>query len=365
MTFTVVAHLFSALLDLLSLFARSEREKDLEILLLRQQLRILQRTRPRPPRLSWWEKVPLAMLASKLVQKATNSRARLSQSLLLFTPETVLRWHRELVRRKWTFRPRPAVGRPRIAAELEALIVRLAQENPRWGYGKIEGELLKLGYRVGRSTIRDVLKRLNIPASPMRTRKSSTWRAFLRLHQHQLLACDFFTVETLRLQTLYVLFFIELGTRRVYLAGCTAHPTGAWVTQQARQLLWKLQEAGKTMRFLLHDRDTKFPASFDTVFASERIEVIVTPYHAPNANAYAERWVRTVREECLDHLLILNERHLDHVLRKYDQYYNQARPHQGIDQQIPESAPHQPGKGPVQRRDLLGGLIHDYYHEAA
>jgi putative transposase len=256
-------------------------------------------------------------------------------------------------------------GRPRIAAELEALIVRLARENPRWGYGKLEGELLKLGYRVGRSTIRDVLKRQHIPAAPLRAKQNSTWRAFLRQHQQQLLACDFFTVETMRLQTLYVFFFIELGTRRVHLAGCTAHPTAAWVTQQARQLVWKLQEEGRAMRFLLHDRDAKFPASFDTVFVAESIEVILTPYRAPNANAYAERWVRSVREECLDHLLIINERHLEHVLRTYSQYYNQARPHQGLSQQIPESPYQQPEHGTVQRRDMLGGLLHDYYHEAA
>jgi transposase InsO family protein len=277
----------------------------------------------------------------------------------------MLRWHRELVRRKWTFRHQPAVGRPRIAAELEALIVRLAKENPRWGYGKMEGELLKLGYRVGRSTIRDVLKRQHIPASPMRTKQSSTWRAFLLQHQQQLLACDFFTVETLWFKTLYVFFFIEIGTRRVHLAGCTAHPTGAWVTQQARQLLWKLQEVGKTMRFLLRDRDAKFPASCDTVFASEGMEVILTPYRTPNANAFAERWVRSVREECLDHLLILNERHLDHVLKEYGQYYNQARPHQGLSQQIPESGKQHPGRGPVQRREVLGGLMHDYYRNVA
>jgi transposase InsO family protein len=283
----------------------------------------------------------------------------------LFTPETVLRWHRELVRRKWTFRPPPAAGRPRIAVELEALIIRLAKENPRWGYGKIEGELRKLGYRVGRSTIRDVLKRQQLPGAPLRAQQSSTWRAFLLQHQHQLLACDFFTVETWRLQTLYVFFFIELGTRRIHLAGCTAHPTAAWVAQQARQLVWKLQEEGKTIRFLLHDRDAKFPASFDVVFASEGIETILTPYRAPNANAYAERWVRSVREECLDQVLILNERHLDHVLNEYSQYYNQARPHQGIGQQIPDLASHQPRQGPVLRRDVLGGLIHDYYHEAA
>jgi putative transposase len=160
------------------------------------------------------------------------------------------------------------------------------------GYSKIEGELLKLGHRVGRSTIRDVLKRHHIPAAPRRARQSSTWRAFLRQHRYQLLACDFFTVETLRLKTLYVLFFIEIGTRRMYLAGSTVHPTALWVTQQARQLVWKLQEEGKMMCFLIHDRDGKFPASFDTVFTSERMEVILTPFRAPNANAYAERWVR-------------------------------------------------------------------------
>jgi putative transposase len=160
------------------LFARSECEKDLEILLLRQQLRILQRTRTHPPRLSWWEKVPLAMLAGKLIQGATFSRARLSQSLLLFTPEMVLRWHRDLVRRKWTFPQRQAVGRPRITADLEALIVRLAKENPRWGYSKIQGELLKLGYRIGRTTIRDVLTRQPI-ASRTRARPAGQHLACL------------------------------------------------------------------------------------------------------------------------------------------------------------------------------------------
>jgi hypothetical protein len=194
------------------------------------------------------------------------------------------------------------------------------RDSKRWSYAwpertcggataKIEGELRKLGYRVGRSTIRAVLKRQHIPGAPIRARQSSTWRSFLRQHQQQLLACDFFTVETLWLQTLYVLFFIELGTRRIHVAACTVHPTAAWMMQQARQLAWKLQEDGKRIRFLLHDRDAKFIAGFDTVFSSEHIEVILTPYRAPNANAYAERWVRSVREECLDHLLILNERH--------------------------------------------------------
>jgi putative transposase len=248
---------------------------------------------------------------------------------------------------------------------LEALIMRLARENPRWGYSKIEGELLELGYRIGRSTIRAVLKRHHIPATPSRARQSSTWRAFLCQHHQQLLACDFFTVETLRLQTVYVLFFIEIGKRRIHLAGCTKHPTAAWVTQQARQLVWKLQEEGRALRFLLHDRDIKFPAGFDMVFASEGIKPILTPYRAPNANAYAERWVRSVREECLDRVLIINERHLKHMLTEYSQYYNCARPHQGIGQEIPASANHQPEQGPVQRRDVLGGLLHDYSRKAA
>jgi hypothetical protein len=186
-----------------------------------------------------------------------------------------------------------------------------------------------------------------------------------RQHQQQLLACDFFTVETLRLQTLSVLFFIELGTRRVHLAGCTAKPTAQWVTQQARQLVWKLQEEWRVMRFLVHDRDSKFPRACDVVFASEEIKAILTPYRAPNANAYAERWVRSVREECLDQLLIINERHLKQVLTEYCQYYNSARPHQGIGQQIPALPNHHPGQGPVQRRDMLGGLLHDYSREAS
>jgi putative transposase len=316
MTFKLLAHLYSVFLDTLRLFGRSNQEKDLEILLLRQQVRILKRKHTRLPRLSWWERLSLAMLVGKLVQTAKYSRVQLSLSLLLFTPETVLRWHRELERHKWTFRRQPAVGRPRIAVELEALIVRLARENPHWGYGKIEGELLKLGHRVGRSTIRDVLKREHIPAAPMRARQSSTWQAFLRQYQHQLLACDFFTVETLCLKTLYVLFFIEIGTRRIHVAACTQHPSTAWVAQQARQLVWNLQEEGRVKRFLLHDHDAKISSSFNTVFASEGIEVVLTPYRAPNANAFAERWVRSVRQECLEHLLIFNERHLDYVLRE-------------------------------------------------
>ena len=175
-----------------------------------------------------------------------------------------------------------------------------------------------------------------------------------------------FTIETLFLKTIYVLFFIEIGSRRIHFAGCTTEPNQRWVTQQARQLMWDLNEQGTPIRFLIHDRDTKFSASFDTVFASEKIDIILTPYRAPNANAYAERWVRTVREECLDKLIILNQQHLHRVMREFVTYYNTARPHQGIAQQIPTPISNKPNtSGRICCRDVLGGIIHDYYRDAA
>jgi transposase InsO family protein len=307
----------------------------------------------------------LAVSTAKLKAVATGSTRPWRPSLVLFTPEAVLRWHRALVRRKWTFRQRRAAGRPRLGAELEELIVRLARENPSWGYSRIHGELGKLGHGLGRSTVRDVLTRQHVPPAPARRQKGSTWRQFLGHYRHQMLACDFFTVETAFLQTLYVFFFIELGTRRVHLAGCTAHPTAAWVVQQARQLSWQMQEGDLRVRFLIRDRDAKFVPGFDTVFRSEGIEIVRTPFRAPNANAVAERWVRSVRTECLDHLLILGERHLRRVLTEYVTFFNQRRPHQGLGQQCPVPLGPRLQSGTITRRDVLGGIIHDYEREAA
>jgi putative transposase len=184
-------------------------------------------------------------------------------------------------------------------------------------------------------------------------------------YKGQILACDFFTIETLFLKTLYVLFFIDLGTRQVYSAGCTEHPTKAWVTQQARQMAWPLADRETPMRFLIHDRDMKFTQSFDTVFRSEQIKIIRTPYRAPNDNAFAERWVRTVREECLDKLIIINQKYLRRVLVEYISYYNAARPHQGIEQRVPTPrVTPLAGSGPVVCHDVLGGIIHDYQRAA-
>ncbi len=370
MLWSLLTHLAGFIVDLVVGTRRVAHAKDLEIALLRHQLRLLQRRSLGPPRLSPWEKLTLAVLATKLSRLTTSLRAILARAVLLVQPETVLKWHRELVRRKWTYRRRRAGGRPRIAAEVEALLLRLARENPRWGYGRIQGELAKLGHALGHSTIRDVLKRRHVPPAPQRPRRPSTWRQFLAQHHDAVLACDFFTVETLFLKTIYVLFFLEIGTRRVHLAGCTAHPTAAWVIQQARQLVWDLQEADASYRFLIHDRDAKFPLAFDTVFAAEGIAVVRTPYRAPNANAFAERWVRSARAECLDHLLIAGEAHLRRVLREYVTYYNHARPHQGLEQRCPvglptparwAGAPPRSARWPAPRLLSRGGLSRSTY----
>jgi len=230
---------------------------------------------------------------------------------------------------------------------------------------RISGELLKLGHVVDSITVRNVLKRYRIPPAPQRARNGVTWQHFLSHYRHQLLACDFFTVETLRLKTIYVLFFIELGTRRVHVAGCTQHPTSAWVSQQARQLMWELQERTTPLRFLIHDRDAKFSSSFDAVFLSEHIEIIRTPFRAPNANAYAERWIRSVRQECLDQLFILNEAHLRQVLTDYVTFYNERRPHQGLVQHSPIPFPSASPAKHIRSHPILGGIFHDYYESAA
>jgi len=291
-------------------------------------LRIAVRQAPSGPRLSRREQVTLAALDARCRDLAT--------ALMLVKPATLLRWHREIVQRKWTYGTTPKRGRPATPAATVALIVRFARENRAWGDGKIQGELRKMGHRVSRATSKRVLHRRRLVPAPRRG--SATWRAFVAQHRDQLLACDFFTVDTLFLQRLYVLLFIELGARRLHLAGRTATPDAAWVTQQAHQLAWQLQDRdGQPPRFLIRYRDGKFPASFEMVFASEGLAVLRTPPWVPNANAVAERVVRSIRAECLDHVLIVDLAHLRSVLAKYVAYYNHRRPHQGRDQEPPVS----------------------------
>ena len=339
---------FAALLRLLIGRRRSEFAKDVELLVLRHQLVVLCRQQPRPS-LRAADRAFLAALTRMLPHRRRRG--------LIVTPETLLRWHRELVRRKWA-QPQRSPGRPPVERRVRELVLRLARENPRWGYPRIAGELLKLGVRVSPSTVRRLLLVAGLMPAPRRSGPS--WREFLRQQAASVLACDFFTVETVSLRRYYVLFFIELGSRRVHLAGCTTNPTGAWVTQQARNL--SFTGLLERTRFLIHDRDSTFSASFDEVFRSEGIKVIHTPVRAPRANAFAERFVRTVRAECLDWLLILGRRHLERVLRSYTAHYNGERPHRSLALLAPDASNRRAllATDSIERCDVLGGLIHEY-----
>ncbi len=285
----------------------------LENAVLRQQVKVLRRT-VRRPQLKDRDRAFLAA--------ASRALSRERWASLMVTPQTLLRWHRELVRRKWTYRRR-GPGRPSLDPDVVDLVARLGREYPRWGCVRIQGELRKLGIRVGASTVRRILRRACLGPAPRRS--GPTWSQFLRQHARGVLACDFFTVETAFLRTLFVLFFIELHTRRVRIAGVTRTPDSAWVAQQARNLA--IAEGLEGKGILIRDRDAKYSGPFDEVFRTEDVQVIKLPVRAPRANAFAERWVGTARRECFDHILVLGRRHLHRVLHTYAEHYNRERPH--------------------------------------
>ncbi len=322
--------------------------KDAEILLLRHQLAILRRQVARP-RFSWTDRALVAALA-RLVPRER-------WATFLITPETILRWHRALIRRRWTY-PHRRPGRTPLPETTVELILRLARENPRWGYLRIAGELKKLGVSVSKGSVANVLRRHGLPPAPRRIGPS--WSEFLRAQAKGIVATDFFTVDTVLLRRYYVLFIIEVERRVVHLLGVTANPNGPWVTQVARNFCAELEEAGRWVRFLIHDRDTKFTTGFDHIFASMGAETILTPVHSPNANAFAERWVRTVREDCLDHVLVFSRGHLEKVLAEYVCHYNRGRPHRSLDLTPPHPAARAANAGEVHRHNLLGGVIHEY-----
>jgi transposase InsO family protein len=343
------------LIQLVLLRPRSESFKELEIVVLRHELSVLRRQMVRP-QLRPSDRIMLAAASRLLPRSRWGS--------FLVTPTTLLRWHRRLVARRWTYATRG--GRPPVSGEIRELVLRLARENPRWGYERISGEIIGLGLTVSATTVRKILRMAGV--GPAGDRGGLSWRAFLRQQAQSMLAVDFFTVETISLRRFYVLFFIEPGSRRVHLAGCTANPTGAWVTQRARQFAWTLREQPNRFRYLIRDRDSKFVRSFDAVFTSEGIEIIKTPVRAPKANAIAERFVGTVRRECLDWLLILNRHHLEHVLDVFVDHYNAHRPHRSLNLTPPLATDHEhPIRSvsrDVRRRDRLGGLIHEYSRAA-
>jgi putative transposase len=353
---SILYALAGLLADLVLVRCQHDRTRDLELLALRHEVRVLRRQGGRP---AWrpGDRFVLALVSRRLPRAAWGG--------LPVRPETLLGWHRDLVRRKWaSFGRRRGPGRPPLPDEVRDLIRRLATDNPRWGYHRIRGELLKLGHDVSATAVRTSLRRTGVPPAPRRAHLS--WSAFLRAHAGAVLECDFLTVETVRLQTLHVLFFLELHTRRVLVAGCTPHPTGAWVTQQARNVVWSLDEVRARRTVLIRDRDAKFPRAFDAVFQSDGVRVVRAPYRTPRAKAHAERWVRTLRRDCLDWLLIVGQRHLERVLREYVDHYNVARPHRALGLRAP-APPSSAGPlaGEIVRRDRLGGVIHEYVRRAA
>ncbi|MDA8040776.1 MAG: integrase core domain-containing protein [Actinomycetota bacterium] len=334
--------------ELLRIHRMDAAAKDAEILVLRRQLAVLRRQVARP-RFSWSDRALIATLA-RLVPRER-------WAAFLVTPETILRWHRALVRRRWTY-PHRRPGRPPLPQETVELIVRLAKENSAWGYLRIVGECKKLGIAVSKGSVANVLRAHGLRPAPQRA--GPTWTEFLRAQAKGIVATDFFSVDTVCLQRYYVLFVIEIESRVVHLLGVTANPSEGWVTQVARNLCADLEETGRRFRFCIRDRDTKFTASLDTVLASISIEAIKTLVRSPRANAFAERWVRTVREDCLDHLLVWSRRHLEVILDEYIEHYNGARPHRGLqlEQPVPRSTTTVGRK--LTRRDVLGGLIHEY-----
>jgi putative transposase len=325
---SLLYRLVRCLLGLLAVLVRSDLSRDVELLVLRHENQVLRRQVSGRPRWDHADRLWLAALSSLV------SRRRWAQ-VFPVTPATILRWHRNLVTRKQDYASRRRPGRPSTGASVKALIIRMARENPAWGHRRIQGELTQLGHVIAASTVREILRAAGIDPAPRRA--GPTWRQFLTAQAHAIIACDFLTVETVLFQRLYVLVFIEHGTRRLHVAGVTASPTGAWAAQQARNLAMDLGERLGTLRFLIHDRDPVFTTAFGEVFKAEGLRIITTLPKTPRMNAICERVNGTLRRELLDRILIVGERHLAGVLRQYVRHYNGHRPHQSRQQRPPDT----------------------------
>ncbi len=346
---------YRLLAGLAGLAVRSGRSKDLEIIVLRHQLGVLQRQVERP-RLTEVDRSLLAAIAQAL------SRPR--RAGWLVTPDTLLRWHRRRIARHWTH-PRRSPGRPATAIELQRLVTRMAADNPTWGYRRIHGELIGLGHRLAASTVWQILKNHGVRPAPDRT--AVTWTQFLR--SQAAVACDFATVDTVLLRRYYLLFFIDITTREVFLAGITAHPTGAWTTQAARNLFLRHGDRIANTRALVRDRGSQFVAGFDEVFRTEGMTVLKTPVRTPVANAFAERWIGTLRRELLDRTIIWNPSQLERLVVDYTTHYNHHRPHRSLGQRPPlgpeetANVSTQPLR-PATNTPRCDGLINEYRNAA-
>jgi transposase InsO family protein len=358
LAYLAVTNAFAAL----RLLPMGDRDKDVEILALRHQITVLERQLGADTRVRFAPE-DRAFLAALLTSLPREVLHRLR---LLIRPDTVLRRHRDLMRRRYarTCRPKRR-GRPPAVRSIRALILRLVRENPSWGYRRVHGELTTLGIKVAPSTVWEILKQAGLDAAPERA--STTWADFLRSQADALPACDFIETITLNGQRQYILAVIEHATRRVRVLGTTAHPSAGWVIQTIRNLVMDLHDAGCRAHFLLRDRDGKFPALMDEVLAEAGITTVLTGIRMPRMNSIMERWVQSCRHELLDRCLIWNEHHLRHALREYERFYNQHRAHQALNQAAPLRTVPDPITAPerildlkVRRRDRLGGVLHEY-----
>jgi putative transposase len=315
-------------------------------------------------RLTDTERRRLAALAYPL------GRQRLQEVATIATPDTLLRWYHRLIAQKFDgSQQRRPCGRPRIAEEVEQLIVRMAEENRTWGYRRIQGALANLGHHLDKLTVRNILRRHHLEPAPQRRKAGMSWTQFLKMHWEVLAATDFFTVEVATwhgLVTYYVLVVMELATRRVQVAGITPHPTAAFMQQCARQLTDPFDGFLLGKRYLIHDRDTKFTQAFDAFLKGSGVDPLVLPPRSPNLNAHCERFVRSIKEEALDHMVILGEQALSYAIHQYLAHYHTERNHQGLDNQLIAREGAVGGQtGPVVRRERLGGLLSYYHREAA
>ena len=355
MIFPVVYLLVRCLLGCLMMRARREASKDAELLVLRHENAVLRRqisrVRYRPGDRLW-----LAALSRLIARRRWGE-------VFTVTPATLLAWHRRLVTRKWDYTSRRRPGRAPTAAAIRKLVIRIAIDNPTWGHRRVQGELVKLGHPIAASTVWQILHDARIDPAPRRA--GTTWKQFLTAQARGILAADFVHVDTVLLRRLYALIVIEHSTRRVHLAGITAHPDGAWTTQAARNVLMDLGQLTTSIKFLIRDRAGQFTRSFDAVFIAEGIRILVSPPQAPRANAICERIIGTLRRELFDRVLIVNEHHLRRVLTEYLLHYNAARPHRALGQLAPAQAGTRPpeinlAEHRIRRKQVLGGLTHEY-----
>jgi putative transposase len=358
---TIVYLMVRRVLGLAVLVFRGDLAKDAELLALRHENMVLRRHAGRI-RYDPADRVWFTALAQLI------PRGRWAD-IFPVTPATLLAWHRRLAARKYDTSTRRKPGRPPAVRSLGRLVIRLANENPLWGYRRIHGELTKLGVRIAPSTVYEILRAEGIGPAPRRT--GPTWRQFLQAQAAGIIAVDFLHVDTVLLRRLYVLVFIEHSTRRMHLGGVTANPTGEWTVQQARNLALTLGDRFGNMRFLIRDRGSNFTQSFDAVFQANGTRILCTAVQAPRMNATCERLVGTLRRELLDRMLILSSAHLRAVLAGYQAHYNVARPHQGIDQRVPGCERDVPGVTTanldvqrIHRKPVLSGLINEYSRAA-